>query len=214
MADEWYRRKTWGPEGRQEFFARLRRSRSLFHKSQYLRVQAIELQETGTAEGIAAALELIAILIQEYPDLSQLAAAYLVEGECREQSGDTDGAIEAYRQSIRAQRDYPNFRVNAHRSFAWLVATKPLPALYQEALNALDEMNETTPFPASRYRSSAARALIHGALGNSDSARKWAKLALEAADLTHSGMRYHPRLGLVENPGTRVRSKLEELAAV
>ena len=46
MAEEWFRRKTWTQEDREAFFARLKRSRGLFHKAQYLRVQAYELAET------------------------------------------------------------------------------------------------------------------------------------------------------------------------
>jgi hypothetical protein len=50
MADDWYRRKTWTAEDREEFFTRLRRSRGAFHKAQYARIQAFELLTTRTRD--------------------------------------------------------------------------------------------------------------------------------------------------------------------
>jgi hypothetical protein len=94
------------------------------------------------------------------------------------------------------------------------VATQPLPDLYREALAALDEFGDMDGFlSASRYRSSGARALIQFALGDHHAARQSARLALEAAAAHHSGLRYHPRVGLVRVSDRRVHERLEEVAA-
>jgi hypothetical protein len=74
VADEsWYRRRTWTDEDRAGFFARLRRSRSGFHKAQYCRIQAYELQQAGNYH---AALELLDLLMKEWPDDAQKAAVF------------------------------------------------------------------------------------------------------------------------------------------
>ncbi len=116
MAEKWFRRKTWTQEDREAFFARLKRSRGLFHKAQYLRVQAYELAETGKQEAIAAALELIEMLIRDYPVPFELACAHLLRAECLASRNDLAGAVESYRHSLEAQRALPNVHANAHLS--------------------------------------------------------------------------------------------------
>ena len=39
----------------------------------------------------------------------------------------------------------------------------------------------------------AGRALIYDGLGDRDAARRWARVALRAAEAKHSGLTYHPR---------------------
>ena len=157
MAEEWFRRKTWTQEDREAFFARLKRSRGLFHKAQYLRVQAYELAETGKQEAIAAALALIEMLIRDYPVPFELACATSPSSGVSvisERSRGGGGVVSAL---TRGQRALPNVHANAHLSFAWLVATKPFPELYREALDALDEFGDSDGFlPASQYKSSGA----------------------------------------------------------
>ena len=65
---DWYRRTTWSQTDREAFHARLKRSRSEEGKAQYLRIQALHLQETGDPERIAAAVELLDELLAKYPD--------------------------------------------------------------------------------------------------------------------------------------------------
>jgi hypothetical protein len=150
MAEDWFRRKTWTPADRETFFARLRRSRTTYHKAQYLRVQAVELQATGTPEGVDAALELAEVLLRDYPAPTELAHAHLIRAECLESRGDVAGAAEAYRHALRAQRACPKVRTTAHQGFAWLVATRPLPELYREAIAALDEFGDMDGFLPAR----------------------------------------------------------------
>ena len=64
MNDDWFRRKTWTPKDREEFFARLRRSRGAFHKAQYARIQAYELLITRRREAYTAGLELLDMIRQ------------------------------------------------------------------------------------------------------------------------------------------------------
>lgn len=213
MSDEWYRRKTWTDADKAEFFVRHRRCRE-FKKAQYLRVQAATLAAVGTQTAQRAAIELLDLLLRDWPDKGELSIANCIKGKCLESLGETESAIENFRQSFQAQRDFPTSFSNCHTDFAWIAATKPIPALHQEALNVLAEFGQSDDFlPMLHFRSCAAKALIHDALGNQDLARQFASTALHAAEQKHSGLRYHPLLGLVSNPDKTVLSKLRRLVA-
>jgi tetratricopeptide (TPR) repeat protein len=210
MADDWFRRKTWTPTDREEFFARLRRSRGAFHKAQYARIQAYELLTTRTRDAYLAALELLDMVLAEWREEAQLASVYHHRAECYEGLGDVPKALDAYRKVLETQRERKGWLTGAHLDFGWLVATTPLPDLYDEALAVLSEFSDEV-FPVSRYRFSAIHALIFHDRGLREQARAQARMALEAAAATHSGFRYHSKLGLVQSPEERVHARLISL---
>jgi hypothetical protein len=96
--------------------------------------------------------------------------------------------------------------------FGWLVATTPLPELYDEALVVLQEFRRDT-FPIDRYRGSAIHALIFDSRGDREQARNHARTALQAAQARHSGFRYHATVGLVETSDKGIHQRLSNLAA-
>jgi hypothetical protein len=99
----------------------------------------------------------------------------------------------------------------AHLDFGWIVIIAPLPELYDDALAVLDEFGHEM-FPVQRYRASAIRALICDSRGQREQAQAYARMALQEAAATHSGLRYHARLGLVTSPDETVLNKLESIA--
>ena len=211
--DDWYRRKTWTHEDQRAFFDRLKRSRGGFHRAQYTRIQAYCLQETGKPQLVRASLALLDRLLTEWPDDSQLAAAYHQQGESYEILKEPGKALASYRAALTTERDHPGFRTQACLSLAWLIATTPFPEFYEEALQVIEEgeNGDRLTFPAERYRSAAAKALIHAAVGESTAARQFAKEALEATEEQHSGLRHHPTVGLVSNPDKSVLQRLEDI---
>ncbi|MCW1921012.1 hypothetical protein OKA05_00500 [Luteolibacter arcticus] len=211
MADDWYRRKTWTPIDREEFFERLRRSRGAFNKAQYARIQAYELLTTGTREAYSAALELLDMILAEWREDAQLAPVYHHRADCYLGLGDTERAMDAYRQVFQAQRVFKGHQTDAHIDFGWLIATTPLPELYDEALAVLGEFAHGM-FPVQRYRVNAIHALILDARGQREQARSHARAALDEAAARQSGFRYHATLGLVESPGESVYQRLQALA--
>ena len=213
MADDWFRRKTWTPKDREEFFARLRRSRGAFHKAQYARIQAYELLTTCTREAYMAALELLDMILTEWREDSQLASVYHHRAECFLGLGDVARAVDSFRQVFQTQRVHKSWLTNAHLDFGWLAATIPLPDLYDEALAVLGEFTHGMVFPVNRYRASAIHALILAARGQREQAQGYARVALQEASARHSGFRYHATLGLVETPDERVHERLQKLAA-
>lgn len=54
--DDWYRRTTWTSEDAEAFFDRLNRSRGLESKAQYVRIQALDLEEAGLIEPASSLL--------------------------------------------------------------------------------------------------------------------------------------------------------------
>lgn len=210
MAEDWFRRRSWELEDREEFFARLRRSRSAFNKAQYARIQAYTLLTTHTQEGYRAALELLDMILNEWFNDAQLASVYFHRAECFSGLGDLLQAIESYRQVFQTQRARKREQTMAHLDFGWLVITVPMPELYDEALAVLCEFHSDM-FPVDCYRARAIQALILDARGKHEQARSHACLALEAADAKHSGFRYHAKLGLVNSPDQKVHRQLQVL---
>jgi len=210
--DNWYRKKVWTPKTREEFFKRLQRSRISYHKAQYALIQAETLAKTGKLEAYVSALELIDMLLAEWPKDAQLARAQLVRAACFTGLGDLPHAVEAYQQVIQIQRSHPFFLTTAPLDFGWLVVTTPMPEFYDEALAVLDEFPSDT-LPVQRYRTSVIRALILATRRQKAKARGHARSALSESGARQSGFRYHAKVGLVESPDEKVHKRLRDLAA-
>jgi tetratricopeptide (TPR) repeat protein len=209
--DDWFRRTTWSATDRAEFFARLERSRTSFHKAQYLRLQALALASTGLH---AAAIELLDHLFVEYSEPSQLAQAHLQKAECLAQLNQPNDAVEEFRASLQAERDFPNVRTQSWLEFPLFIVRRELTDLYSEALAIVEEFlsESCLTFPLQRYQYSTVRALIAGAQGDSGTAGHFAKLALSAEAERYSGFGRHPAVGLVKIIDHEIHERLSALA--
>ena len=152
---EWYRRSTWTDFDREEFNARLQRSRGTGNKAQYLRIQASHLAEAGLH---AAAIELFDRLLAEFPERIELALAHLQRAQSLAKLGRTGPAIDEYRAALQAERDFPNVQTNAWLSFGWFAVEEQLTELYDEVLVTIevekcsrDEVVLTFPIIEYRY---------------------------------------------------------------
>jgi tetratricopeptide (TPR) repeat protein len=208
---EWFRRSTWTDADRQEFHARLNRSCQASNKAQYLRIQALHLAESGHPE---AAIELLDQLFVEFPESIDIAQAHVQKAASLAKLGRTEAAIEEYRAALQAQRDRPNVQTNAWLDFGWFVVERALTGLYDEVAMLLEEFRENggLSFPANEYRYAAIQALLADGHADMPRAREFAKKALAEAAKDHSGMRYHPMLGLVGAERSRFESRLRTLA--
>ena len=206
---DWYRRTTWDESDQIAFFERLNRSRGKYHKSQYARIQASYLQKAGL---VKESLQLLYRLYDEWPDESQLSTAYWQEAQCYLELGDLDSAVKAYRQCFEAERNH-GLGTNARVEFLWLVATRGLSDLYQEALVEMEYQDLPLLFPVDQYRVAGAYALIFDELGQVTKVAEYATAALDAASKTDSGLRYHKGLGLVANPDRKIIRKLKRLTS-
>lgn len=121
--DDWYRRTSWSAPDQADFFARLRRSRTNANKAQYLRIQANYLAD---ADLDAAAVELLNLLIRDFPERFELAQAHLQKAECLIELDDREGAIAEFRLSLQGQRDCPNVRTMCWLGFPWYIVGQNL----------------------------------------------------------------------------------------
>ena len=98
-------------------------------------------------------------------------------------------------------------------AFALLVAERKLDDRYDKALQVLEENPlRSQLFPMNGFLWHAAFALISDAQGLRDNAAKSAAKALEFADVTDSGFRYHPGVGLVGSHYGDLKIKLRQIA--
>ena len=209
----WYRRTTWSPDDQRDFYARLKRSRSSFHKAQYLRIQALHLERDAEPPLPDAALNLLNELLTDYPDLSQLASAYWQKSSCCRTTGRYAEALEALQAALDAERSRPSVTTTAYLDYGELVLQQNWSALYENALSLLGERVQDEPFPILRFRSRVAAAMLCERLGRPLEAKEAAKAALAAAAATESPFRYHRNLGLVMSLGLGTERWLRELAA-
>ena len=210
---EWYRRTTWTSDDKTDFEAHLKRSRTSFHKAQYLRIQAVHLQQVGTDSLLHAAMELLDRMIRDYPEASQLSSAWQQRGQCSVDLGRHHDAIDAFRAALQVQRQAPGWRNEAHLDLGELIVQLRQRELYPEAIQALAEFGGGEVFPVSVYRHAVTRALIADAMGETATARGYAQQALAAAAKDESPFRYHRKLGLVRFVDPDVLARLRELCA-
>src|SRR5262245_61553605 len=128
---EWFRRSTWTDQDREEFNARLARSRGSSNKSQYLRIQASHLADAGLH---ADAIELLDRLLTDYPEKIEIASAHLQKANSLRILGQTGLAIDEYRAALHAERGFPNVKTGTWLDFGWFVVENQRTDLYGEVL--------------------------------------------------------------------------------
>ena len=208
---DWFRRTEWNDEVERDFFVRLARSRSQFHRAQYLRIQALELIQAGGSHRLRKALDLLDLLISRHPEPFELPGAHKQRGQALAELGDVDGALAALRDSMKAETQRPS-RVAAHLDFGMLVVATKREELYAEALRALEEFGGHELMPYMKYEAGVIRAIALNKARLHDAARDQARRALEEAAKTHSGFRYHPTVGLVRIKDRELHERVVELA--
>ena len=132
--EDWYRKTTWSKSDKEEFFERLKRSRTSFHKAQYLRIQASHLQSVGTIEMANHSLELLDLMFKEFPEKSELSSAFLQKAECLIILGNIQQAIDEMRNTLQSEREFPNVKTYAWLEFGWTTIIYQLSDLYNRPL--------------------------------------------------------------------------------
>ena len=213
---DWFRRSTWTAQDEAEFQASLGRSRSIFHKAQYLRIQAAHLAAVGTEPLIEAALRLLDQLISQFPHDSQLALAFQQRASCLVDLGRHAQALAAYEAALAAERAFPNLRTGAVLDYGELAIALHRTDLYPRIEWLLNEMTSTSgpQFPVGDYQYSVVRAFLAAERKDWAAVRTHAARALAAASKTESPFRYHRKLGLVSFVDPKVVEQLQKWCAV
>lgn len=207
---EWFRRSTWTEQDQEEFKTRLHRSRKS-SRSQYLRIQAVYLAAAGLH---VAAIKLLDQMLTEYPDVIQLSPAHLAKAESLACLGIDGPAIAEYRCAIQSERNFPNVHAFPWLSFGWFTVERNLIDLYGEILALFEEFGNQLEggLASSLYQYWAVKSIIADSQHDRTNACDYATRAIEVASITHSGLRYHPKLGLVKDQPKWIVAKLKELA--
>lgn len=181
------------------------------NKAQYLRIQAGHLADAGNH---AAAIELLDRLFAEFPERIELAQAHAQRAESLAILGQIQAVIEEYRAALQTERDVPNVRTNAWLEFGWFVVERQLTDYYGEVSQVLQEFYEegSLKFPAIEFRYTAIQALLADHRGDKVRARYFAQKALAEAAKGHSGVLYHPAVGLVGSELNAFAIRLRTLA--
>jgi predicted Zn-dependent protease len=205
--DDWFRQTSWTAQDAVEFQARLKRSRGDVSKAQYLRIQAIHLAGVGLHD---AALKLTDQLLKNHPVPSQLASTYLLRAESYAAVGKDAEAADSFRSSLAAQDHYPNMRTCVALSFAWFIVLKGKVELYREVEPLLQRYEKEVglAFPVQRFKCAVVRALLASEEGRPTQARSFADEARAMAGEQDSGLRYHAKLGLVDDVPPEVAKRL------
>jgi tetratricopeptide (TPR) repeat protein len=213
MANDWYRKTTWSETDQADFFARFKRSRTAYNKSQYLRIQACHLEGVGSPELLKASLALLDKMLAEFPDKTQLASAYGQKASCLAKLGEIDQAVANYQRALKTERELPNVKTNAFMQFGRLVVENNLTKLFDEAVEELKELDlRGIKFPSDIFQAFGIRSIITAHKGEIEKAKEFAKIALEAADKAHSGLRYHSTVGLVRDKETPFYKSIQAIA--
>ena len=203
--DDWFRHTEWNAEIEAAFFEKLRRARD---KQQYLRIQA------GT---IARHHPQVALrLLDKYFELGDhfdQAQAHVDRASAYLALGDIESAIAALETALAREQQYPKLLTQAYLDLPFLIASRRISSRYKRALQLLRQHSGRLMLPVDHFRWQAAHALILSAHGQASVARQHAQRALETATLDHSGLRYHPSLGLVGNQYEEIREQLSAVAA-
>jgi hypothetical protein len=207
---DWFRKRTWTESDEADFWQRLKRARA-HNKAQYLRIQASHLAGVGSAELRQVALRLLTLLILEFPSRLELSCAFAQRGDIHRRGERISEALADYRSAIEQERAFPNAKTMAWLRFGSLIALLRMRLLYDEALTVLRERESDAMFPVDLFVLHAVRSLIAEDRGAIEDAERLAKLAIAFATKVHSGLRYHPKLGLVESEGCTIREILHSV---
>ncbi|MBL8078391.1 MAG: hypothetical protein JNM55_10555 [Anaerolineales bacterium] len=211
---EWFRKTTWTESDKEDFFARLKRSRKS-SRVQYLKIQAYHLYETNRLKEISAALELNNLALEEHPERIHQAQLLEQKAECLNKLGKVDEAEENFLLALQAMREVPNVKPNVPFSFGLFVIEHKINRLHKEALQVLDEFNDMKSgiiFPTTEYYFYGIKAIILHREGNSKEAEPLAQKAMAASEKQVSGFSRHPKVGLVSKTENMLYNELASVA--
>ena len=184
--EDWYRNTEWNEEIEAAFRERLNRSRQLFHKAQYLRIQGYYLLSSKDVVYQKIGISLMNELLNDYPDTKDVIfskfEAYVNLGDYYYKRGELDLAYGCFKNATRYDK---GMTVNQDHAVLAYIKTAVLTKRkedYPDCDSRLGGVNHTPVFPQEYYELGLSGALLHDAMGRFDAAKASATLALQALD--------------------------------
>jgi hypothetical protein len=202
--DDWWRNTSWDEDLEAAFFNKIARARN---KSFYLRCQAGFLASSHP--------EIALRLLDQYFGLgadSSEAEAHFYRARAHVALRNMGGAVAAFEAALAREDAVPNFRTSAFLALPVLIATERVSAYYDRAIQVLMKHKDRPTHPVERYQWHGTLALILHEQGQTLEGENEARQALEAAKITHSGFRYHPDFGLVDDTADEFGNRLKQIA--
>lgn len=132
----WFRNTKWSKEIEDYFFSKLNKSKSDFHKSQYLNVQSIVLFEHGLLD---EALNLCDILLERYSNQKDIIfSAYHLKARIYEQKGDIEKSLENYLLALEKEQ-LSIYRENVFLTFGLFVLKYKQEKYYKKIIDIYNE---------------------------------------------------------------------------
>jgi len=188
--DDWFRNIQWNEEIEAAFRARLNRSRGLYHKTQYLRIQGYCLLSSEDAAAQAAGLALMNELLTDYPDnddtLWNKYHALSDLGKYYAQKGLWDTAHDHLKKAFDI--DSP-FVFDQTRDISLFVKSTVL-SKHSEDYTRCDQLLVNSEkarepvFPIEFYELGLSAAMLYHAMGWNNAAKRYASIALHALRMT------------------------------
>jgi tetratricopeptide (TPR) repeat protein len=186
----WYRNTQWSDHVADLFEAKLRRAR---RKGQYLRIQACTLRESNPS----VALGLLARYFSQDDERFDDAQAHVDRAVALQTLGQIENAADSYEEALATESKRPTLQTQAFIELPYLIAMHEMRTRYARAFEILNTFRERVSFPVDHFKWNVAQATLADTNGDLFRAKECAEAALEAAGRTHSGLPYHPEIGLV-----------------
>ena len=185
--DDWYRNKGWNDEIELEFRTRLNRSRNLYNKTQYLRIQADYLLGSSNPVIQGVGLSMMNELLSDYPDIDGVivnkfdALVGLADYFYKKQ--EYEEAFVHYKKAIGYDKKKTHNQEHAYRGFIKSAVLSKNEEAYHVGLNYLDGTTISSLLLLSEvYDHSLAAAMLYEAVGNIEAAKYFASIALKSLE--------------------------------
>lgn len=213
MADDWFRSKTWTKNDREHFETRLARARAT-SRAQYIRIQAVELADSASADARAAAGELFGRLIRDFgEDDLQVAMGHTDKARWHQARGELREAVDHYRQGVAHEDGLSGgaLRWGGDLSLAELLIE--LDGDLDEAQEMLERASKSgLAFRSQRWRWFVADARVANRRGDPQRSASSARAGLDLLTEDQPDFPRHPDLGHIDAAAETIR-EVRQLAA-
>lgn len=185
--DDWYRNKEWDDEIELAFRTRLNRSRCLYNKTEYLRIQAAYLLASSDPVLQGVGLSLMNELLADYPDIDDVIVnkfdALVGLADYFYTKSKYEDAFVHYRKAIGYDKKKTHHQEHAYRGLIKSAVLSKHEEAYPIGLDYLDSTEGLgLVFLSEAYDHSLAAAMLYDAVGKKEAAKDFASLALRSLE--------------------------------